>query len=244
MSKTSEYCKEDVQRWEINEHGGTENLYLHKDVKLPSLGLEEVLIKVLATTATYTDQLTIRGNYRPQPPLPIVPGYDCIGIVEKVGNLVKQKNILSVGDMIAAMPRHGCMSTYIVLHARSCIRINTKLHPNESVSVILTGVTAYQLLHRCTNGKLNPDSKILIHGITGGTGSMIIKLALIAGVNRENIYGTCLKKNMKCGSGGQLGVLFSNLFDYSDYDHPWEQRVLKATQGICLIIYYYLICFH
>ena len=238
----------DVQRWEINEHGGTEKLFLHKSVKLPALGLEEVLIKVLATTATYTDQLIIRGNYINQPSLPITPGYDCIGVIEKVGNLVKQKNILSVGDMIAAMPTHGCMSTHIILNAKSCIKINTTLHPTESVSVLLTGVTAYQLLHRCTNGNLNHDSKIVIHGITGGTGSMILKLALIAGVRRENIFGTCLKKNMNCGSGGQLGVLFSNLFDYSDSDHSWEQRVLKATGGkgvdfvfdhVCLNGYYH-----
>ena len=149
--------------------------------------------------------------------------------------------------MIAAMPKHGCMSTHIILPATLCIKINTKLESTEAVSVILTGVTAYQLLHRCTSN-LNPDSKILVHGVTGGTGSMIVKLALIAGVRIENIYGTCLKKNMKCASGGSVGVLFANLFDYADSEVPWEVRVLKATHNkgvdfvfdhVCLRGYYH-----
>ena len=219
-------------RWEVSEYGGTDKLELNKDVKLPPLSGDEVLVKVSATTATYTDQLIIRGNYLGQPPLPTTPGYDCVGVIEKVGNLVRQKGTLQVGDVIAAMPKHGCMSTHIILPAKLCIKIETKVHPTEVVSVLLTGVTAYQMLHRCTGGNLKPDSKILVHGVTGGTGSMIVKLALIAGVKRENIYGTCLKKNMKSGNGGQIGVLFANLFDYSDDEDPWDHRVLRATKSL------------
>lgn len=235
-------------RWCVHEYGGTDKLDLVKDVKLPIPLGDEVLVKVLATTATYTDHLIIRGNYLPNPPLPCVPGYDCIGIVEGMGNLVKMKQKIQIGDTIAAMPKHGCMSTHIIIKAEQCIKIDTKLPATEAVSIILTGVTAYQMLHRCTNGNLNSDSKILVHGITGGTGSMIVKLAIIAGVKIENIYGTCLKKNMRASGVGQIGVLFSNLFDYSDYDHTWENRVLKATNNkgvdfifdhVCLNGYYH-----
>ena len=70
---------ENVSRWQLSEYGGTEKLQLVKDIKLRSLAIDEVLVKVLATTATYTDQLIIRGNYLPSPQLPVTPGYDCIG---------------------------------------------------------------------------------------------------------------------------------------------------------------------
>ena len=70
---------ENVSRWQSDSYGGSEKLELVKDIKLRSLAIDEVLVKVLATTATYTDQLIIRGNYLPSPPLPVTPGYDCVG---------------------------------------------------------------------------------------------------------------------------------------------------------------------
>jgi NADPH:quinone reductase-like Zn-dependent oxidoreductase len=48
-----------VKRWQQAKHGGTATLQL-VDVALPPPGAGEVTVRVLATTATYTDQMIIQ----------------------------------------------------------------------------------------------------------------------------------------------------------------------------------------
>lgn len=93
-----------ARKWVVRAYGPSSTLEL-MDFTTPSLGPDDVLIKVLATTSTYTDQLIIRGNYRPCPPLPCTPGYDLIGLVLGVGARVSG---LAPGDRVASMPQAGC----------------------------------------------------------------------------------------------------------------------------------------
>lgn len=72
-------------RWQVPAYGPPSLLELAEVPSLPDLKQGEVLIKVLATTATYTDLLVINKTYRPTPPLPCTPGYDLIGVVEQAG---------------------------------------------------------------------------------------------------------------------------------------------------------------
>jgi len=135
------------KKWAVKAYGGVANLEL-MEFPLPDdsqLKDTEVLVKVLATTATYTDQLIIHGNYRPCPPLPCTPGYDCVGVVIKVGKGVTN---VAVGDRVASMPQHGCCATHVVLPAHLVIKVRADVVPEQAVSVVLTGVTAYQVM--CT----------------------------------------------------------------------------------------------
>jgi hypothetical protein len=133
------------KKWAVKAYGGVANLEL-MEFPLPDdsqLKDTDVLVKVLATTATYTDQLIIHGNYRPCPPLPCTPGYDCVGVVIKVGKGVTN---VAVGDRVASMPQHGCCATHVVLPAHLVIKVRADVIPEQAVSVVLTGVTAYQVI--------------------------------------------------------------------------------------------------
>jgi NADPH:quinone reductase-like Zn-dependent oxidoreductase len=190
------------------------------DFDVPSqLAPDAVSIKVLATTATYTDQLIIRGNYRPCPPLPATPGYDLVGVVTGIGAAVTN---VSVGDRVAAMPQAGCCATHVVLPAHLVIKVRADVSPADAVAVVLTGVTAYQMLHR--HATVTPQSRLLIHACGGGTGAMLVELAKAAGVKVEHIFGTCSSKSRAVGSS--LGI---KTFDYKSED--WCAGVLAATGG-------------
>jgi hypothetical protein len=71
------------RKWQLAAKGGPEGLAL-VSAPLPSAGRSEVVVKILATTATYTDLLVCQGNYRPTPPYPLTPGYDAVGDVVEV----------------------------------------------------------------------------------------------------------------------------------------------------------------
>ncbi|MHA1821646.1 MAG: zinc-dependent alcohol dehydrogenase family protein [Promethearchaeota archaeon] len=59
-----------------------------KDVPIPQINDEEVLIKLRACGVCHTDLHTIEGDIKP-PHLPIIPGHEIIGVIEDVGKNVK-----------------------------------------------------------------------------------------------------------------------------------------------------------
>lgn len=82
------------------------------------------------------------------------------------------------------------------------------------------------MLHRAAGDRLKaPGASILVHGAAGGTGAMLVKLALLAGVAPDRIFGTCGARNLDAVRA--MGVV---AIDYKDAV-PWEKRVLEATGG-------------
>lgn len=136
-----------------------------------------------------------------------------------------------IGDTVAGMTSVGGMQQFVVRHADDVVVLPYELAsssafapasaaapspshiiPTESdfppidaadaVSCVLNYTTAYQLLHRAAEGRIIPGASILIHSVTGGTGSAIVELAKAAGV--VTIYGTCSAKNF--GLARSMGV--------------------------------------
>lgn len=70
----------------ITEFGGPEVMKVVKKATLPEPAAGEVRIKVQATSACFTNTMVRKGIYygfRKKPPFP--PGYDVVGVVDKVG---------------------------------------------------------------------------------------------------------------------------------------------------------------
>ena len=230
------------QKWVLDKHGGPEGLRI-VDFDLPTaacLPPTSVTIRVQATTATYTDQMIMKGNYQPSPPLPLTPGYDAVGEVVAVGSSVGA--VLKVGDRVAAMPQAHCMATHITLDHTAVIKVPKDSDPREQVACIRTGVTAYQMLHRCCASRLAEPKNVslLIHGAAGATGSVLLSLALSAGIRPEHIYATAKGSNLSILSAFRVKAI-----DYETED--WSKRVLDETQGkgvdlvfdaVCLNGYY------
>jgi NADPH:quinone reductase-like Zn-dependent oxidoreductase len=182
-----------AQKWAVRAYAGPAALEL-LTAPLPQLRDSDVLVRVCATTATYTDLMILAGTYHPLPPLPCTPGYDLIGVVAAVGARV---TTVAVGDRVAAMPQAGCAATHVVLPEKLVLKVRADVAPERAVAVVLTGVTAYQLLHRARGvAPLTAASRLLVHGVGGGTGAMLVKLALIARVPAARIFGTCSVKSM------------------------------------------------
>lgn len=212
-----------MRRWEVREHGGPDKLELVSVDTMPVPGRGQVLLRVLATTATYTDLLVLAGHYRPQPPLPITPGYECIADVAAVGEGVTH---LAVGDRVASMPQSGCAATHRVTDASICVPISRAVAPLDAVNMVLTGVTAFQMLHRATEGRITrPGASILVHGCVGGTGAMVVALAKISGIPADRIFGTCSARNIAVAER-ELGI---RAFDYALAN--WDVRTREASGG-------------
>ncbi|MCP4198527.1 MAG: zinc-binding dehydrogenase [Proteobacteria bacterium] len=170
----------------ITEFGGPEVLKVVEEAILPEPQAGEVRVKVLAASATFTDTMVRKGIYfglKEKPPFP--PGYDFVGMVDKLGASVSG---LEPGQMVADLTVFGAYSEYICRPAASLVPVPAGLEPAEAVSMVLSYVTAYQMLHR--TAKVGRGQKVLVHAAGGAVGSALLQLGALLDLE---MYGTASK---------------------------------------------------
>jgi NADPH:quinone reductase-like Zn-dependent oxidoreductase len=199
----------------ITAHGGPEVLKLIEE-ELPEPAPEEVRLKVLATGVAFADVLMRYDMYPNTPPLPFSPGYDVVGVVEKLGDGASG---FAVGDTVAALTMTGGYSQYFCVPTRELIRVPGGVDPSEAVSLVLNYVTAHQLIHRIA--ELKPGQSVLIHGAAGGVGTAALELGKLAGLK---MFGTASR-----GKHDLVTALGGIPIDYKTDD--FVARVLQMTQG-------------
>jgi NADPH2:quinone reductase len=166
----------------VTHYGGPEALQvLEEECPEPKSG--EARVKVLAAGVSLPDIMMREGIHPETPPLPFTPGWDLVGVVDRVGGAVSE---LKPGQIVAALPISGAYAEYICLPQRELVPVPSGLDAGEAVSLILNYVTAYQMLHR--SAKVRPGQHVLIHGAGGGVGSALLQLGHLAGLE---MYGTC-----------------------------------------------------
>ncbi len=170
----------------ITEFGGPDVLKVVEEARLPQPTANEVRIKVQATSACFTDTLVRKGIYsdlKKKPPFP--PGYDVVGVVDKVGTAV---TLLKVGQTVADLTVSGAYTEYMCRSERSLVPVPDGLDPAEAVSLVLSYVTAYQMLHRLA--KVQRGQTILIHGAGGAVGTALLELGKLIELK---MFGTASK---------------------------------------------------
>ncbi|MEL6537858.1 MAG: zinc-binding dehydrogenase, partial [Bacteroidota bacterium] len=168
----------------LHEYGGPEVLQVEEEAMLPEPKSNEVRIRVQASSAAFTDCMVREGKYpgtRGVKP-PMTPGYDMVGVVDKVGTAVKR---LKVGQKVAELTVYGAYTEYLCLAEDRLVPVPEELDPAEAVSMILSYMTAYQMLHRFAKVKLG--DKILITGAGGAVGTALLQLGQLKGLE---MYGT------------------------------------------------------
>jgi len=144
---------------------------------VPEPGAGEVLVKVLAASVQFTDVMLRKGQYpdlKEKPPL--VLGYDLVGEVVKVGPDVASP---SVGQRVAELTTTGSYAQYRTLKANRATIVDPALDPAEVTSLVLSWMTAYQLLHR--DAHVRKGQKLLVIGAAGAVGQALVVLGTLAG---------------------------------------------------------------
>ncbi|WP_407572531.1 medium chain dehydrogenase/reductase family protein [Deinococcus altitudinis] len=137
----------------------------------------QVLVQVEASGVAFAEQAMRRGRYPGQPKFPFVPGYDLVGTVREVGPGVDRAVI---GTRVAVATKTGGWATYALLAAADLVPVPSGIDPAEAETVIVNGVTAWQMLYHSAGAK--PGQTILVHGANGGVGTILVQLARHAGM--------------------------------------------------------------
>ncbi|MGE5819768.1 MAG: medium chain dehydrogenase/reductase family protein [Deltaproteobacteria bacterium] len=204
----------------VTHYGGPDALRgVEEECPEPKVG--EVRVRVLAAGVSLPDLLMREGVHPETPPLPFTPGWDLVGVADRLGDGISG---IEPGQIVAALPISGAYAEFVCLPQRELVPVPAGLDAAEAVSLVLNYVTAYQMLHRSAH--VRPGQRALIHGAAGGVGSALLQLGRLAGLE---MYGTCSLRGAPTVS--DLGGI---PIDYQHLDFVKEIHRL-ASEGVDVV---------
>ncbi len=173
----------------IREFGDVDKLQL-AEVNRPDFNKDQILIKVMAAGINPVDTKIRSGNHisshRLQ--LPAILGKDMSGVIESVGENVKE---FKIGDMV-----FGCINNtyaeYVVASPEFIVKKPENISFEVAAAVSLAGLTAYQAIN--DHLKVSSGQRVLIQSAAGGVGHMAVQFAKLQGAF---VSGTASGKNIE-----------------------------------------------
>ncbi|MFN2164640.1 MAG: alcohol dehydrogenase catalytic domain-containing protein, partial [Anaerolineae bacterium] len=171
-----------------------------QDIPVPPVGAGEVLVRIKAAGICHSD-VHYRAGASPVGPLPLTPGHEVAGIVEKVGAGV---STLRAGDrvclhyLLTCGQCHHCRSgheqfcpegqmigkncdggyaEYIVVPARNAVHLAEGIPFEQGAVLMCSSATSFHALRK---GQLQAGETVAIFG-AGGLGMSAIQLAQALG---------------------------------------------------------------
>lgn len=163
---------------ECYDKNGTELVI--KDIPLPELKEDEVLVKVHAAGVNPLDNMIIRGEVKLIVPYatPLVMGNEFVGEIVKTGSAVTgfEEN----ERVFARMPLSsiGAFAEFVAIEQSALAHVPDYLSDEEAACVPLTALTAMQAFELMD---AKPGNTLYISGGTGSVGAMAIPLAASRG---------------------------------------------------------------
>ena len=194
--------------------GGPEVLAL-VDAPMPVPGPGEMLVEMEAAGVAYADLMVREGRY-PGVSVPVVPGYDVVGRVVSVGDGVGRKS----GDRVGALTVTGSYARHRIVRAADAVAMPDG-DAAELTSLILNGVTAWQLLTRCV--ALNAGDTVVVHGAAGGVGTLLLQLCAARGITA---IGTA-----SAGKRTEVERWGGRFVDHAEQDFVAAARTATAGPG-------------
>ena len=151
------------------------------EIEKPKISSEQVLVRVKAAGVNPLDNMISRGEVKLIVPysIPQTAGNEFVGVVEEVGNQVKN---FKLGERVFArlpLDSIGAFAEYIAVDSKALAKVPEYLTDVEAAAIPLTALTIMQALELM---KAEVGKTIFISGGTGGVGGMAIPIAKAKGL--------------------------------------------------------------
>ena len=148
-----------------------------KDVPVPDIAADQVLVRVGAAALNPLDTLVVSGVASSffDLKLPLTLATDFAGTIERVGSSVTQ---WKAGDRVIAWADAGVsggLAEFAAVPATACAPLPSRLSTSEGAAIPTAGITAWHTLFSAAN--LKRGETVLIHAATGGVGSFAVQFA-------------------------------------------------------------------
>lgn len=181
---------------EIRQPGPPDVLTL-TDRPRPSVGPDDVLIRVAAAGVNRPDVMQRMGHYPPPPGASDLPGLEVAGTIEAVGTNV---TVWRPGDVVCALVSGGGYAEYCAAPAVQCLPLPKGLDAIGAAALPETTFTVWTNVFE--RGRLMAGESLLVHGGSSGIGTTAIQLARARGAR---VFATAGSDD-KCRACESLGA--------------------------------------
>jgi NADPH:quinone reductase len=152
---------------------GPQDLRLITDVRVPSPGPGEVLIRVTAAGVNFVDISQARGTFAGGPRPPYLAGIEAAGEIAAVGDGVTglEPGARVIGVGIGC----GAFAEYTAIPAVAVLPLPAGWTEEQSLGLMVSWPTALAALRPL--GRIAAGETVLIHAAAGGTGQAAVKMA-------------------------------------------------------------------
>jgi NADPH:quinone reductase-like Zn-dependent oxidoreductase len=165
-----------------------------REVGDPPVGPDAVLVRAQATSVNPVDWKIRMGRMTAAYPhhLPVIPGWDVAGVVERTGPAVRG---LQAGDEVFGYVRrddvcYGTAAELVPAPERTVAKRPPGISFEEAAALPLAGSTAYQALVEALD--VRRGERVLVHGASGGVGHLAVQIAKALGAH---VVGTASPAN-------------------------------------------------
>lgn len=207
---------------QVSQFGSPEVLKI-EELKIGQPQKGQALLRIKAAGINFIDIYQRRGTYPVK--LPYIPGLEASGLVEAVGEGVKN---VKPGDRVAYVHMPGCYAEQNIVQADQLIILPPDISFEKGASFPLQGMTAHYLLHEFR--KIKPTDIILIHAAAGGMGLLLVQWAKHLGAR---VIGT-VSSQEKAQIAKEAGA--DDMIIYTKQDFVEEVKKLTKNHGADFII--------
>jgi len=186
------------------------------DPGMPGPG--QVRIEVHAAGVSLVDILISEGKYQLRPDLPFVPGSECAGIIEAVGDGVDPGRI---GERVCATSFIGAFGQTVIMAARSALPIPPSMTFADAAVFRVSHATAYHALVQ--RGSLQAGETLLVLGASGAIGHAAVQIGKALGTTVIASASTEAKRTFVTLAGADATV--------DAHSPTWRDDVKAASGG-------------
>jgi NADPH2:quinone reductase len=206
----------------VREYGGPEAMS-YDEVDIPSIGENDVLVKIEASGINYIDTYQRSGLY--QIPLPATLGLEAAGTVTETGPNVSS---FQSGDRVAYTSVPGAYADYAVVPDEKLVKLPDGVNFSQGAAAMLQGCTAHYLCK--STYEVKAGDRCLIHAAAGGVGLLLIQMVKNAGGFVIGTVSTEEKANLAKSTGADEVILYS--------EQNFETEVKRITEGAGVNVVY------
>ena len=201
----------------MSQPGGPEVLEV-LDVDPPSAATGEVIVDVAAAGLNRADVSQRQGFYLPPPGTTDVFGLECSGVISALGDGVSD---WSIGDRVCALLAGGAYADQVAAPAGQVLPAPRGIDLITAAALPEIACTVWSNVFMLAG--LRPNERLLVHGGSGGIGTMAIQLAKALGATVFTTVGSDEKAAFVRGLGADVAI------NYREDD--FVEVVRSATDG-------------
>jgi NADPH:quinone reductase len=192
---------------DIEKPGGPEVLRMKRGA-LPSFEDDELLIEVAAIGVNRPDLMQRAGTYPAPDGASKVLGLEVSGYVAAVG---RDCGLWRVGQRVCGLTNGGGYAEFVNVPARQCLPVPESIDFTVAAALPEALFTVWSNVYEL--GALCAGETLLIHGGSGGVGSIAIQMGRITGAR---VYATAGSEE-KCRLCERLGALRAINYNEEDF---------------------------